>query len=337
MKRSSFFALTGLIFTGVLSAAANLPEQNYWVRVLDTQGTCEDQALALAQAFHQATKLEVTEQHCRGSVSVTEGERTFVYRSLLLKYRANFAVAPFVAQYSYAYQSREPKGQYGFYASLGACADEISQRSLEFTAQTGLATVAVTCEMSQSSSGGLPYVMKVAGFGDAKKRLYQVTLPALLSVERTRPIYKNILALKKIQVVGESEDSILFYAERYLDIQKSYAQFMETAEQCEVQKAGLKDLFLKAGAVAPVVECQKNEFPTGVFYSLWGIGESEKYLSEIEASAEGIYLSFDECMADRDRVIESRRVFRGDLMLGICLSNDVSHRRGYKIQLSVFR
>jgi hypothetical protein len=334
--------ILGLIFVlcaGATRAADELPEHTYWVRVLGNSQSCQQQAEQLAQDFANATKIRVGAFTCEGSVNVIEDGQTFTYNSISIKYKSYFQPGLYTAQYSFSSREREPQGEMGYFVNLSTCAAAVDSRKQEFLEQTGLLPIATTCELVESYSSPASVVLKVQGFGQPKKRLFQASLPAaeLVPQDQAHQAFKNIFSLKKVQVVGEQGGHFLFYRDQYLDIQYALTQYMAKEQECLDQKQGLLDFFVRAGSVAPVVGCSKHDFPTGTFFALWGIGESDKFLSESAVASGMHYYSFEECMADRPRVVESRRISKNDNLLATCAPERTRPSRNYEMQVSIFR
>ena len=304
-----------MALTLVLPAFGQAREFRFWTRLPQTSLSCEAQASALAERFEQATRTTPNSVRCLGSARISAEGQVYALESIELTYAAREELEAYVAVLGSG-QSDEPSDNMGAYNTFADCLADLAKQSAAFQQHTRLTAVSATCEKAGMAYRS-PYVLKVSGFGIPAKRLYAAELVFYTEMdEQLRQRILGLYALNGASLARVNDMRVLYYSKNPVRIRRETPAYFPHVSQCQSQEADFRGIIARNGAKNAIVRCLKG--PAGRF-ALEGAHDSARLLSSDFGTRSPRYYSFEECLADRERMLNDS-VSRGAAPLGgLCL------------------
>lgn len=322
MFKSIVLTLGFVAFTTPAFASAPLQSFQYWVRVPANSSSCEEVAAQVGNRFEASTHLSGVEKICRGVVKANfDGVAVNLY-SILINYKAENPAELYTASLGGLSDLGAPSPETGSYPTYAECAAALEDQSAKYEHATDLQAVAAYCVPRHGYRNG--YTLNVDGFGRPKKRL-GIFHPAFSADDSAfLGQVQAYLAANGAEIVRTKDDAFLYYAERSVSFRQQNFGFFHDLSQCETQIEVAATIFRSSGSKSePLIRCA-GESAAGGSVELNGIAAGGYYLSA--QTAEPRYFSFDECMQDRSRVLQTG-FFYGTRVGAIC-SDDLGGGNG---------
>lgn len=312
--------LTIVSFGGVIARAADQPKpaQHYWVRVPATNLSCEDEARAMGERFQLGARVAVESAVCRGTVQGKFGKETGSLYSILITYRADYALTPYTA--ALEPPTLSPMYTDAAYATYADCVADIAAQSAAFTANTKLTAVSARCDVTRSAMEG--FAMMIDGFPERNDSGYGFPAASLYVFKlqfsgeldgEILPTSRGILEGAGGTVVRTAGTTFYYYSATPVSLRMMTFGYFESMEQCETQVSAAQEVYTNSGAKRVYLRCLKDL--SGA--SLSGLADGTDYVSRNYAQS-GVYFSMEECMGDRPRMLDEMRRRYSTIYGAIC-------------------
>lgn len=323
-----FFVLA--LFISPLPSQAAEKSHTYRVRIPATHRTCDHEARLLAARFWEATGLKTVTGSCVGEVVAPDGGPR--YYALLVTYQANRQQLPYTVFFGMPISdtSPEPSGLRGLYATYQDCVSDLPAQAEFYESQTQLLAVASTCEQD---SGAGNYRIQIDGFGSPKKRLYVLNAFRGLADESLMAGAAGLVSRHDGHVVKLVDNLIYYYSPRVTPIKHDRFGSFEDPTQCHSQVGSIDEAMTFAGATEMIVDCIPARY-TG-YLSLEALGNTKRMLMSDYGSRPDavLYLTFSECLQDRNRVLSQARLDNSRVAGAVCTRNSSLPSERYRVEI----
>jgi len=328
--------LFGSLFAGLLVAtttwaAGTVNHYQYSVRVPATQAGCTAEAATLVKALTAVhSNLQNVKGLCSDQSSFVENGVTYALDTLVVNYdSAGSEILP-------AKTSLEMGSLGSFddvtsvYASYAECLADISTQQANYTQATGLSTLAVSCE--PTDSGPLAgYKLVLQSLGTSPVRLYQFQNNSFDSFT-TDTAWQNLVATQ-LQAAGASltkkvGESFFYYANQSVELKSETLVTTANANDCEAQRTQANAFLTAAGAKSITTVCHAN---ATMDETLDIVADVYDYPTSDFGYGSLVYYSFQSCLNDLTRE-QAGLVAKGDSNSYLfCTSEDTAASGQYKI------
>lgn len=308
MNRLAFFAFLAPICVATSDAGATsppVPQPTFFrVRVPATTSACDVAAQELAARFHQITGTEALSPKCSAVTRYQAEGREYEIYTLDFYYPTALKLENVTVDFGYSYVNSNTTGtSVGLYPTYEACLADMAPRTQEFENETQLPTLAASC--ARGTSGYEPrYVLTLVSFGKPKKQLqtYDSNLREVEPVSVTEASRELITRLGG-KVVATDITRHYFYRDGRLDLAESTLIYLRSQEACSLQLNSAQSIISKVESKASFVGCLPIPRASADTIALFAIWEGRSLVLSRPYSER--YYSLDECLSDRERVLES--------------------------------
>lgn len=308
-----------------VGAMAPVQSHQYWVRIPQTNISCEEEANRLALKFETATQLKVTEKLCRGTIDATMGKEKVKLYSLLLTYPAEQKVSIKSTQLEATSFGRyhSPKPAYDTYSD---CVADLENQVQHFERQTQLPAIAAFCDRAKSTLTGFALEIQSAGKPAAELNAFLLETPEVDA--RLEQDVRQFVESLGAQVVRDRGTTLFYYSAKPLSIRQPIFSNFTSPERCERQIEAIHAILRDSGSTKAYVRCLPSS--NGMFTRTYTLADGWAFLSRSEA--EDVYYSFDECMSDRTRVLNERKNHWNAAVGALCVENPLGDDR-FKMEI----
>jgi hypothetical protein len=184
---------------------------------------------------------------------------------------------------------------------------DLDHRSAEFKTQTGLIPTVVQCIRDKSISNP-GYVLKIDAIGNPKRRLMIYSTEWVPNLDPIRAEFLEWATARIIEqgakVAMEHTGGVFYYFDKAIPLRQYRVMRAQLASECEQQMGVFKELQKTLGDDQGVARCMSSDMDPSVKY-LMGAWMGRELWGENQHNDD--YLSFEECMADRSRVLDIYR------------------------------
>jgi hypothetical protein len=219
------------------------------------------------------------------------------------------------------------------YHSYSDCLKDLPQQRAIFERETSLPLIAASCEPpSDDLNDG--FSLEMVSYGTPQLRFFAAQ-SLLFNNNNLAPFtdrMATIIANLGGVITFQDQSRIFYYAKEAIKVSVfDFGSF--SAKICEEQKPLAQQILVASGRSDATLVCEADLYKT---IHLNAIAAGYLKIAIGFTAAPVKYLSYDECMVDRERALTQLKTYRTDVMGGLCTS-DYMNANGYVLQVFVQR
>lgn len=329
--------LASFNLTAAFADDSNLPDKRFYyqIKLPQTNRSCEQEAVELAQRFSEVTGLKVIDRVCKGTLELPDGDAKYSVYSVMLTYLAKREAHPYSVFFGNAFMD-VPGASTGIYPTYAACLSNLERQAALFEGQTGYRAVAATCQEG-SYSYEKTFVLRIDGFSsdpqlkEPKLRLYSFTAMFRGQADATLwTTVEHVVARLGAQVATSGRNAVFYYSKYPLPVRYEYLGEFILAEECASQLDEARAIFSNLGSKMVIARCLADKDPKFAGRATLEIVRDRASGDPSYVTNESQYYSYSECLNDRARLMDEASS-RGYTPLGVLCRKTWSDK--YEAQL----
>jgi hypothetical protein len=303
----------------------------------NAQTSCEQSLAETTREFVTSTHLQVTDSSCSGSQLIKDQGQTYQSDTFTITYLARAEVRPYLAIFGGRESHQEALPDSALFLTYSDCLRNLEAQRPIFAKMTQLPAVAAHCDAAEDIvNPGSDYFTRgfsltLEGFGKPQKELYAYA-DLHTAGYPTTPSPELHEAAKMAVIRGGGQLTLsdsahfFYYSDRPVLLTDLDLGLFSSLDECSMQIADAQMLFSKAGYYSVTAVCADTVINKSHFGELDLIASGNGSYLEDYAQTSPNYLSLDECLKDRSRLIHNHRS-SGETVLGaLCRSSGIGGR-----------
>lgn len=293
---------------------------------LPAEVDCKAELSRIAIRFQQQTKLQVVGQSCVAVPNPAPTRSDFNVNAGILIYEANAAVTgyPVIVGGCFFYPDQSfahPSDIEGAYPTYASCKADIANQKNLFEQNLGTEPVAAYCKPDTGT--GESYVMVLDSFLQPMARLYVFKAFQGQASDQDVTRVQNLISEDGGDIVRVYQNQIYFYGkvssshQEYpngMQLKSIYAAISWDSSQCQMQLTEIEKILTALGKKSAIAACTEGDVGSAVEIVDKGVGSAN-----FDPMGAGVgYGSYQECIADRARVVRNAQRKTTNIVGGIC-------------------